>query len=141
VLEYWAARLLRDFEAIPAADRMRAFPQAGTSAAQIVKQCAMVARRQAALVRGEEMPVEFEPAPAIEDAEQAKRDLETALEELRVALEAVGPEALGERRQMPWGGSMSLGEYIFRPSYHLAYHDGQLNYIQRLLGDREFHFG
>jgi len=89
VLEYWAARLLRDFEAIPAADRMRAFPQAGTSA----------------------------------------------------ALQALTPEALRERRQVPWGGSMSLGEYIFRPSYHLAYHDGQLNYIQRLLGDREFHFG
>jgi hypothetical protein len=138
-LEYYAAQLLRDFEAIPPADRTRTFPQAGASAAQIVKQCAVVTRRQAAYVRGEEPRVPFEPAPSAEDAEQAKREFEAAVEELRATLEAVTPESLAQERQMPWGATMALRQYIFRPSNHLAYHDGQLGYIQLLLGDREFH--
>ena len=141
VLQNWAQLLVRQYEAIPDAQRTRKFGEAGTSAAQIVKQCAVVMRRQAHYVRGEEPRVPFEPAPLADDAEEALKEFRAAVEELRAALQAVTPESLAEERTMPWGASMPLGQYIFRPSYHLAYHDGQLAYIQLLLGDTEFHAG
>ncbi len=140
-LEYYAAQLVRDYEAIAEAQRTRKFGEAGTSAAQILKQCALVMRRQADYVRGEEPRVPFEPAPVAADAEEVLKEFRAAAQELRATLEALKPDSLAEERTMPWGASMPLGQYIFRPAYHLAYHDGQLAYIQLLLGDTEFHSG
>jgi hypothetical protein len=42
--------------------------------------------------------------------------------------------------QMPWGFVMPAAVAIFLPDSHMSYHDGQLNYIQTLLGDTKFHW-
>jgi len=140
-LDYYATQFLRDFDAIPLAERTRTFPQAGSSAAEIVRQCAFVARRHAALLSNQEPTADYHPAPPADDPEEARRDFEAALEELRGALRALTPDMLQQERPMPWGATMLLEQVIFRSSYHLAYHNGQLCYIQLLLGDREFHSG
>jgi len=43
-------------------------------------------------------------------------------------------------RTMPWGAVYSLSEAVLLPASHMTYHDGQINYIQTLLGDAKFHW-
>jgi uncharacterized damage-inducible protein DinB len=54
-------------------------------------------------------------------------------------IEAVPDERLEETRAMPWGGTMTLADRLFICYWNLTYHDGQVNYLQRLLGDTEMH--
>lgn len=49
-------------------------------------------------------------------------------------------EALEGEIQMPWGGMFAASEAILLPASHMNYHDGQINYIQLLLGDTRFHW-
>ena len=42
--------------------------------------------------------------------------------------------------KMPWGAIFPLWQAIFLPTSHMTYHDGQINYIQTLLGDATFHW-
>jgi len=72
--------------------------------------------------------------------EEAKGLMEKYQQEFFTALDDLDESRLGETAEMPWGEKMSLGQYIFLPSYHTCYHCGQLNYIQTLLGDGEMHF-
>ena len=39
---------------------------------------------------------------------------------------------------MPWGASFPISTAILLPAGHMTYHDGQINYIQTLLGDAKF---
>jgi uncharacterized damage-inducible protein DinB len=41
---------------------------------------------------------------------------------------------------MPWGATFPIATAIFLPASHMTYHDGQINYIQTLLGDAKFHW-
>jgi len=51
------------------------------------------------------------------------------------------PEAdLDKPVKMPWGAMFPASAAIFLPASHMSYHDGQVNYIQTLLGDAAFHW-
>jgi uncharacterized damage-inducible protein DinB len=41
---------------------------------------------------------------------------------------------------VPWGVKLPFSIAIFLPANHMYYHDGQVNYIQTLLGDAKFHW-
>lgn len=92
--------------------------------------------------------IEGEPSgPSIEKADRHKisaqsQSYDQALEALRASGEAlaeaiasVPDEELGEERQMPWGETWKLTRAITAPSAHIAYHWGQLCYLQTLWGD------
>jgi hypothetical protein len=108
----------------------------------IYLECAATYPWAAKFLRGEE--VEWEklmPRPEeISGLEELKELMEAAQEEFFSALEDLEESRLGEMVDLPWGEKISLGQYIFLPSYHVCYHVGQLNYIQTLLGDGEHHF-
>lgn len=55
-------------------------------------------------------------------------------------LDQLTEAALDETRTMPWGAVYPLTEAILLPASHKSYHDGQINYIQTLLGDAKFHW-
>ncbi|MBP6964107.1 MAG: DUF1572 family protein [Armatimonadetes bacterium] len=87
------------------------------------------------------------PDPAF--AEQVKRadtrnELSVlVLESARIVVAAVDKireDDLDKDATMPWGGVFPLWQAILLPVSHMTYHDGQLNYIQTLLGDSAFHW-
>ncbi len=68
---------------------------------------------------------------------------ELVVESARLVAEAISSldEADLERDvTMPWGATYPLWQAIFLPTSHITYHDGQINYIQTLLGDSAFHW-
>lgn len=56
------------------------------------------------------------------------------------AIDSIADADLEKEAKMPWGASFPLYVAIFLPSQHMTYHDGQINYIQTLLGDSTFHW-
>jgi hypothetical protein len=52
---------------------------------------------------------------------------------------AVPAPRLSQQMAMPWGERMSVALSLLTPSQHMRYHEGQINFIQTLLGDDEYH--
>jgi len=106
---------------------------------QIALECATAYKLTGQLIRGE-MPEWAPPDPAAYPTrESVVAALDAALADLFSTLDALTSEQLAEKRQAPWGET-TVGETIWMAFWHSVYHDGQLNYIQTLLGDTEMHF-
>lgn len=56
------------------------------------------------------------------------------------ALKSASDEKLGSMVTAPWGSELPLMMMAHVASSHLWYHDGQLNYMQCLLGDGDYHW-
>jgi uncharacterized damage-inducible protein DinB len=69
--------------------------------------------------------------------QQAEEALRASAEVLVQTIRATTDEQLREERQMPWGERWKMTRLITAPSAHIAYHWGQLCYLQTLLGDVE----
>jgi len=65
--------------------------------------------------------------------------IESAEKACRV-MDSLSEADLDREVTMPWGAKFRIGEAIFLPISHMTYHDGQINYIQTLLGDSKFHW-
>lgn len=64
--------------------------------------------------------------------------LDALRESVRVVTRAIAsvPDGeLRERRRMPWGGEWKVTTLIASPASHIAYHWGQIAFLQRLQGD------
>lgn len=68
---------------------------------------------------------------------QAQEALKASAQVLTQAIRATTDEQLREERQMPWGERWKMTRLITAPGAHIAYHWGQLCYLQTLLGDAE----
>jgi hypothetical protein len=100
----------------------------------------------AAMISDEAVPMpSAEERAAMENAvtsvEQASAMVTQSVEKLAQAVEALPDEALGERVTTPWGTESRRAELVNIAITHMAYHDGQINYIQTLYGDGESHWG
>ncbi len=65
--------------------------------------------------------------------------LEEAGNELIVAILAVPDEQTGDEIPTPWG-QYSLGDCCLHAYWNMAYHEGQINYLQTLYGDTDEHY-
>jgi len=85
-----------------------------------------------------------------QDEQRAAIDACTTLAQadafLRQSVRAVGdavtgipPSRLTEQMTMPWGEKMPVALGLMTPAMHMAYHEGQISFIQALLGDDEYH--
>ena len=70
---------------------------------------------------------------------QAQEALKASAEVLGQTVRATTDEQLREERQMPWGERWKMTRVLTAPGAHIAYHWGQLCYLQTLLGDIEDH--
>lgn len=135
-------QLLHDLEMIPA-DKRNWRPDGGASSAhQIVAHCAEVYEWQAAFLRGEGIEVADEFPSSHEESletEAVIRQMEEGFARVCDALDELAEEQLPQSRTMPWGEEMPVTRLIWRPARHAVLHDGQLTYIQLLLGDKELH--
>ena len=113
------------------------------TARQVLAEVAGTNARIGAAIRGED------PATAggfVEKVEQA-----STLDALGVlvresakivcdAIDTISEADLDKQVKMPWGASFPAWQAILLPVSHMTYHDGQINYIQLLLGDTKFHW-
>ncbi len=107
---------------------------------EIYLECGQVYLTDAKLLRADTIDWTMPEAEECQESEIAITFVEKAQREFLIALEALPESRLVEMVDLPWGGSMAINDLIFSPSYHTAYHCGQLNYIQTLLDDNERHF-
>ena len=136
--------LVRAARAIPADRRdWRPHPLAN-SAVRIVAHCAAANLFYASVIGAGPLPyrTEEERAEAIDACdtlERAEALLNRGVTALCDALVGYPEVRLSEQMTMPWGERVAAPLGLLLGSSHMQYHEGQLNYIQTLLGDDEQH--
>lgn len=73
--------------------------------------------------------------------EKALAAFKASVETLTPAIAAFPAEHLEETLTLPFGGGWTLtfAQFLLLPGQHICYHNGQMNYIQTLYGDKEMH--
>lgn len=108
----------------------------GKSVNEILSECAKGNMALAAAVRGED-PKDMDTSV---DFDALKGCVMASAKEVCDAIDSLSDEDLGKEAQMPWGQIFPMAAAIMLPTSHMNYHDGQINYIQLLLGDLKFHW-
>jgi hypothetical protein len=110
------------------------------SAYHQISECVQVNRRFAALLRGEPMPSGSLQTTEIAfgSPQEAQEQLLASGRELASAIRALPDDGLA--REFPHPRGVMRGENFILMAYrNMAYHAGQINFIQTLYGDPEFH--
>lgn len=105
-----------------------------------VGECVAVNRFMAAMLRGEDVkpPAGGWQVPEFADGQDAQNQLIASTTELAAAIRALGDDDLNRAFQMKRGPT--IGKNLMMMAYrNMAYHSGQINFIQLLTGDEEFH--
>jgi hypothetical protein len=140
LLDQGAYLYTKDLEALPDAES-----QAGPrNAIDFTHEVSVVNRRIAARIRREDpgaWPFEgWAKAPADRATKAAAiEDIGTSVADLKDALDGLADEQLTELMPMGEKESTPMEQVVFA-CVHMAYHMGQLNYIQQLAGDMEVHW-
>ena len=130
-----AGTLCKDASYIPQESLAWRPMEHGKSAVMILAEIARSNFDIAAAIKGETAKkVETEDFEALKD-----HVIESA-QEVCKAIDSLSDEALEGALTMPWGGVFPASHAILLPASHMNYHDGQINYIQLLLGDTKFHW-
>lgn len=74
-----------------------------------------------------------------ETIDQAEALLNRSVTAVCDAIVALPEQRIGEQMVMPWGERMPVALSLLAPANHMQYHEGQINYLQTLLGDDEYH--
>ena len=110
------------------------------TARELVAECAEANRFFAELLKGEK-PTSFNPflvKSEYESLESAQQDLITSAAECAAVIRAMSDAEL-EKEFVLRRGAMSGYDIIGFPYRNMAYHAGQVNLLQLLYGDTEFH--
>ena len=136
--------LLKDASYIPEESLGWCAAGCAKTAARILREAATCNWEIAAAIKGE---VPGEPAEKLAKRIEEASTLDALSQLVRESANAVcsaidshSEADLGNLIRMPWGAMFPLGQAIFLPTSHMTYHDGQINYIQLLLGDSKFHW-
>lgn len=108
----------------------------GKSPREILAHLGMANSFFAALLQGESPAQTSEPTTY----EEALTFFEQSKAELIRTIRAIDPAHFDEKRTMPWGEERSIKDLITSPMPHMAYHWGQIAYLQTLWGDSENRF-
>ena len=137
--------ILAHFIAVTAPDKLKWEPSVEGNAParsvlnQIVE-CVGVNRQFAALLRGDEIPLGSgsSPVPELTEAQDAQDQIIASARELAVSIRGLDDKALERTFQTSRGAR--TGENLMIAAYrNMVYHAGQINQIQLLTGDAEFH--
>ena len=136
--------LLKDASYIPEENLGYCAAGCAKTAAQILREIAGSNQAIAAAIKGEEPGEAAEKlAKRIEEASSLDALSQLVRESANAVCDAIDSHSeadLGNLIRMPWEAMFPLGQAIFLPVSHMTYHDGQINYIQLLLGDSKFHW-
>jgi uncharacterized damage-inducible protein DinB len=135
-IEKIAELLLKAARAVPSDKQAWKPMPTGKSAQEIIAHLGMANYFFAALLKG------TTPAPmsAPTTYDEAIKLFEQSKAELIQTIRSVDPAQFSEKRTMPWGEERSIKDLITSPMPHMAYHWGQIAYLQTLWGDQENRF-
>ena len=105
---------------------------------EIVVVNTLVARTLLGEAREPHKPSESMPDLVFVDSADAQAKVIASGESLAVAIRGLSDVDL-EREYLHWTGPLRGEIWLEMPYRNMAYHAGQINYIQILLGDSEFH--
>ena len=137
--------LIRNLKAMPTEKQTWRPLDSGRSALDQVQECAVINAWAAEIFRTRSVPTlggdEFSRMKTENDtAEKACSALESATGVLSAAILAFPATDLDETVKLPWDEMEStFGELFLVPYWNMAYHLGQVCYIQTLYGDTDFH--
>ncbi|HLV82011.1 MAG TPA: hypothetical protein VKT32_17105 [Chthonomonadaceae bacterium] len=140
-----AAGLARHFQAMSPEKQTWQPLDAGRCALDQIQECAGINLWTAQMLRDRAMPPIGENwmqqlKTQYDTPEKALAGLQTGTDALIAAIEAFPAEHLDDTLQLPWDSApSSLAEIMMLAYWNMAYHLGQISYIQTLYGDRENH--
>jgi hypothetical protein len=143
-LERTAESYLINFACIPQ-DKLGVSPMGvARTALEFTAECGGFNGIAADVVRGADvdMPSEDERQAfyaSVDTAEKGASLIRSSVDELILAIEEADEAALNRRIVAPWGEPVTPYILAHIAASHMAYHDGQLAYIQSLYGDGEIH--
>ncbi len=121
----------------------------GRSALDLCRECAKCPDWALSIISGEPMPEWNEESQAAMKAEQAdwttaercEQECNSRLEKLFAYYQEMPDERLSEKKWLPYDGGrdFAMPEMMEYPHWNFNYHEGQLNYIQTLYGDKDMH--
>lgn len=142
--EQFTELFIKDLEAIPDGNESKSWGGTSRSAIQIAAECVEFINSSTNSLDKAQMELTQEGFAASEERIKSKQQ---AIEELREAnrkfvqkVESLSDEQLAETVTAPWGTPLSRANYAAIVPTHTFYHDGQLNYIQTLYGDKDTHW-
>jgi hypothetical protein len=103
-----------------------------------IHECAQVNRRFGVILTGG-TPGDWEPEPKYSSPQEAIEDLSSSATELAAIVRGLDDEVLG-REFTTKRGTMTGSEIVSIALGNMNYHGGQINLIQLMLGDEEFHY-
>lgn len=128
--------LLKAVQAVPKEKQNWKPMPTGKSAQEILAHLGMANSFFAALIKGVAPAHMSEP----KTYDEALKLFEQTKAELIQTIRSVDPARFNEKRTMPWGEERSMKDLITSPMPHMAYHWGQIAYLQTLWGDQENRF-
>ena len=134
---------IRDLRAIPESSFNTSPMGCARSPLSITVEVIGVNFAVASILKGEETLSEEEAMARyshITSKAEAERELTASVKALNEAALAMQPQDLGTMVTAPWGAQMPKAQLYTTMSYHIMYHDGQLNYFQCLQGDGGYHW-
>lgn len=105
----------------------------GTCAHEIVQHLAWANAFFDALIAGQEPPLTVKD-PQV-PFEQVLQQFQRSYESLAKTIAKTPDERLSEKRQLPWGQVWKVQSLMMSGSLHIAYHWGQIGYLQLAWGD------
>ena len=140
-IKYTSANYLKDLGFIPD-DKLSASPMGSARPPlEFTAECAGFNFYAARAINGEEQEAPTQEVrdayfAAIDTREKANEALSSSAEALITAVQGAD---MSSEVSVAWGEPMPVARLATMCSYHMMYHDGQLNYIQTLYGDSESH--
>lgn len=141
------ADLVRSVEAVPE-DKLDWKPgEHARSALDQLREVAIAPRFHLAILKEGRLPDGDDHARFRKQAaglKSAREAIDTAMASTGELCEAIAnfpDDRLEEEITLPFGGSLhlSMADVLVIHYWNMVYHNGQVNYIQTLLGDREMH--
>lgn len=133
---YTAEMLVKDADYVP--DEMLDWSPMdyGKSVLTILYECASANTLIAAAISGAQEHKKYKKT----DLATLQKDVLESAQTVCDAIDSLSDADMEGDIQMPWGAIMPASIAIMLPDSHMSYHDGQINYIQTLLGDTKFHW-
>lgn len=109
------------------------------SAKEMVEHLAGSNHYFASIITGKEPPAAPEEPPKL-SFDQAKQKFDESVRMMANTIGSVADGSLSEARETPFGHNINVRFAMTIPTSHVAYHWGQLSFLQKQYGDADDHF-
>lgn len=143
-LEKGKSRMLNTFQHVPD-DKLNYSPGgAAKTPLQLVGHCGFSGMFLSEWIAGRAQPnpADHDRAGAensVQTREAAVAVIEESVQKIQAVLDSLTEANLSEDRPAPFGGPFTVRDLMFLPALHLFSHASQIDYLQTIWGDTDWH--